>query len=119
MVRCCFMVVAMLVATARGQDATALNCQAHLMSMSDSFNRACYADAANCKSGSPSQCSADCAQLWLPFHDQCAAFVEQTLAQVITIPTGARVTPDAGMITALMSVTCRSTRPLNLACCSI
>ena len=56
-----FGAAAALLAGAAAQDAMLLNCQSDLVAMSTQFNAACCADAGNCASGAPRQCSAACA----------------------------------------------------------
>ena len=63
-----FGAAAALLAGAAAQDAMLLNCQSDLVAMSTQFNAACCADAANCASGAPRQCSAACAAVSAVSH---------------------------------------------------
>ena len=64
-------------------DGAIISCTADLADVASTMDSVCCELPAVCDQGVPNECSAACAQIWMPFYGQCTTFVSSHLPQLV------------------------------------
>ena len=64
-------------------DGPAISCSSDLADVASTMDSVCCEPPAVCIQGVPNECSAACAQIWMPFYGQCTTFVRSHLPQLV------------------------------------
>jgi hypothetical protein len=70
-------------ATQAQMESSMAECEAELVQLSEGMNSACCSSAANCASGSPTNCEPACASVFMPFYSHCKSFVASSLPELV------------------------------------